>query len=247
MAKPIGPVCNLNCTYCYYLEKNKIYKDTRNFKMSDEVLEAYIKQYIKYSEAPTLTFTWQGGEPTLLGIDFFKKVLALQNKWGYNRKIENSFQTNGTMLNDEWCRLFRDHNFLIGISVDGPREIHDHYRLQKNGSGSFDKVMEGIELLKKHNVEFNTLTVVPRVNSDCPLEIYGFLKDIGSQYIQFIPIVERLKDGAGEDEIKLIAPVHGEAEVTEWTVIPKDYGTFLIKIFDEWVRKDVGQTFCSDF
>lgn len=247
MAKPIGPVCNLDCTYCYYLEKDKIYNQTKNFRMPDDILESYTRQYIESQDIPELTFTWQGGEPTLLGLDFFRKALALQNKYKGGKKISNSFQTNGTLLNDEWCRFFKDNNFLIGISIDGPKEIHDHHRVDKAGRGSFDRVLHGIELLKKHGVEFNTLTVVPKYNSRYPLDVYNFLKYTGSGYMQFIPIVERARKGAKEEDILLVGPEIKDAEVTDWTVIPEDYGKFLITIFDEWVRKDVGRVFVNIF
>lgn len=247
MTKPVGPVCNMDCTYCYYLEKDKIYKETRNFRMPDDILELFIRQYIESQDIPNITFTWQGGEPTLLGLDFFKKVIALEKKYNNGKKIENAFQTNGTLLNDEWCEFFKENNFLIGISIDGPKEIHDYFRIDKAGKPTFDRVVHGIELLKKHGVEFNTLTVVPKDNALYPLEVYNFLKETGSGYIQFIPIVERARINASEEDIVLVAPDHKDAEVTDWTVIPEEYGEFLITIFDEWVRKDVGKVFVQIF
>ncbi|MBN1158066.1 MAG: anaerobic sulfatase-maturation protein [Bacteroidales bacterium] len=247
MAKPIGPVCNLDCTYCYYLEKDKIYNQTMNFRMPDDVLEFYTRQYIESQDIPELSFTWQGGEPTLLGLDFFKKAIALQDKYKGGKKISNSFQTNGTLLNDEWCRFFKENNFLVGISIDGPKEIHDRYRVDKQGRPTFDRVLHGIELLKKHNVDFNTLTVVPKENARHPLDVYNFLKRIGSGFIQFIPIVERERKNAKEEDILLVGPEIKDAEMTEWSVNPEEYGEFLITVFDEWVRKDVGRVFVQIF
>lgn len=200
--------------------------------MTDEVLESFIKQKIEAHEISPVVFTWQGGEPTLMGIDFFQRVIELQKKHAGHKTIQNHFQTNGLLLDQSWCELFKSHDFLIGISLDGPRDLHDRFRKAHNGSGSFDKVMAAIELLHTHDINFNTLTVVQADNGEHPLEIYQFLKDIGSGYMQFIPIVERT--GAGP-------------EVTEWSVRPAQYGQFLIKIFDEWVRKDVGEIYIQTF
>lgn len=247
MVKPYGPVCNLNCTYCYYLEKAKLYPETSNFRMSKELLEIFIRDYIKSQDLPQINFTWQGGEPTLLGIDFFKHAIALQKKYGSGRKIENAFQTNGTLINDDWCRFFKDHNFLIGLSVDGPEEIHDAHRVNIAGKASFNQVRRALELFHKHRVEFNTLSVVHNDNSRYPLEIYRFLKDAGSRFIQFIPIVQRELTDSENDKIRLVGPDSSNASVTDWSVRPKDYGTFLITIFDEWVRNDVGKTFVQIF
>ena len=248
MTKPHGPVCNLNCTYCYYLEKKKLYPGTRNFRMTDDLLEIYVRQYIESQDVPVVTFTWQGGEPTLMGIDFFKMAVQLQQKYRNGKKIENAFQTNGTLINEDWSKFLHDHNFLVGISVDGPREIHDMYRTNVAGKASFDQVIAAIELFKKFRVEFNTLTVVHKDNARHALEIYKFLKKIGSGYIQFIPIVERMNMQAGEDEIRLVGPEYQTAtRVTPWTVDPDEYGEFLITIFDEWVRNDVGRYFVQLF
>ena len=248
MTKPHGPVCNLNCTYCYYLEKKKLYPGTRNFKMDDDLLELYTRQYIESQDAPLVTFTWQGGEPTLMGIDFFKKALAFQKKYQSGKKIENAFQTNGTLIDDDWCRFLHDNNFLVGVSVDGPREVHDANRMNIAGGASFDKVMHAIGLMKKHRVEFNTLTVITPGNSHHPLETYNFLKSIGSGFLQFIPIVERLDQSAGENELQLVGPEpRANTAVTTWSVLPEAFGRFLISIFDEWVRNDVGRIFVQIF
>jgi uncharacterized protein len=248
MAKPIGSICNLNCTYCYYLEKQKLYPHTSDHRISDELLEKYIKDYIEAQQVPSVSFVWQGGEPSLLGIGFFRKVIGLQQKYAGKKKVENSFQTNGTRLDDEWCRFFKEHNFLVGISIDGPEFIHDRYRVYKNGKPSFADVMKGIELLRKHKVEFNTLSVVQRHNSHYPLEVYRFLKEIGSGFIQFIPIVERETLAEPKDGVRLVPPgVRPDVRLTEWSVLPEDYGRFLTTIFDEWVRKDVGQYYVQVF
>ncbi len=247
MVKPIGPACNLNCSYCYYLEKEKLYKNKGSFRMSDELLAKFIKQYIWVQEVKTIQFVWQGGEPTLLGLEYFKKVVELQKKFADGKRIENSFQTNGTLLDDEWCAFFKKHNFLIGISIDGPRHIHDAHRLYRNGTPSFEKVMNGIMLLQKHKVDFNTLTVIHRQNVRHALEIYNFLKFIGSGFLQFIPIVERSRKIPDAESLTLVGPDEPEAQVTDWSVLPIDFGNFLITVFDEWVRHDVGKVFVSQF
>ncbi len=249
MAKPIGSVCNLNCTYCYYLEKEKLYpNDPQKWFMSEKTLEQFIAQSIYSSTEPAVLFTWHGGEPIMRGMDFFKKVIALQHKYANGKIIENSLQTNGTTLTDEWCRFFHDNRFLIGFSIDGPEHCHDRYRVYKSGQPSFAKAMAGLELLKKHGVEFNTLSVVNDYNAKYPLEVYRFLKDIGSSYMQFIPIVEWIDPAARPEELAILpARSRKHAEVTEWSVDPDDYGDFLIRIFDEWVRKDVGDYFVVTF
>jgi len=247
MAKPIGATCNLNCTYCYYLEKQKLYKDSGSLKMSEELLEKFIKQYIAVQQVPVIQFVWQGGEPTLLGIDYFKNVLELQKKHSSGKKIENAFQTNGTLLNDEWCSFFKKNNFLVGISIDGPKHVHDLHRPFRNGTASFEKVMNGISLLQKHKVDFNTLTVIHRYNAHFATDIYNFLKLTGSGFIQFIPIVERIKKNPEPETLNLVGPDDQDALLTEWSVRPDDYGNFLISVFNEWVRQDVGKVFVQQF
>jgi len=260
MTKPIGPICNIGCKYCFYLEKEALFEKGEKWRMSDEVLEAYIKGYIEAQPVDQVSFAWQGGEPTLLGIDFFRKAMALQKKYANGKRIENSLQTNGTLLNDEWCTFLREHDFLVGLSIDGPRELHDTWRVTKTGKGTYSEVMRGLEALKRNKVEFNTLTVVSRTNSQKPLEVYKFLRNIGSSYLQFIPLVERKADVVAQklgldlaappslDEADAIAPLaEGESPVTEWSVRPEDYGNFLCKIFDRWVTRDVGRTFVQQF
>jgi serine-type anaerobic sulfatase-maturating enzyme len=253
LTKPIGPICNLDCKYCFYLEKEKLYPGENQWRMSDAVLEEYIRQYIRSQPAPEINFAWQGGEPTLLGVEFFRKAVALQKKIADGKTIFNAIQTNGILLDDEWGEFLASNQFLVGLSLDGPRELHDQYRVDKRQQPTFEKVMRGLELLKKHGVEFNTLTVVNRANSQQPLEVYHFLKDIGSRYLQFIPLVER----AAPEKLKSLGydfaapPLPTEQEnfstVTPWSVEAAQYGNFLCAIFDEWVRNDVGKTFVQLF
>jgi uncharacterized protein len=248
MTKPTGPICNLDCKYCFYLEKEKLYPDSRKWAMQPDLLERYIRQYIDAQPTETVSFAWQGGEPTLLGVDFFRSVVALQAKYAAGKSIHNALQTNGTLLDDRWGEFLAEHRFLVGLSIDGPRRLHDFYRVDKGGAPTFDRVMKGVAVLKKHKVEFNTLTVVNRRNSAFPLEIYRFLKEIGSGFMQFIPIVERKTSAPLADGLVLIQPSFaGEAEVTDWSVEPRAYGEFLARIFDEWVRRDVGRYFIQHF
>lgn len=250
MAKPTGATCNLDCTYCYYLEKSMLYPERSSTLMTDEVLHLYIKSYIESQMQPEVLFTWHGGEPLLRGLDFFKKALQYQKYYAnkHNVKIENSLQTNGLLLNDAWCEFFKKNNFLIGISIDGPEEYHDYYRVSRSGKPSHHLSMKGLKLLKRHGVEFNVLAVVNNINVEYPLEIYNFYKEIGAKYIQFSPIVEREKIDVAEDELLLSHPGTNEkVEVTEWSVDPLKYGKFLCAIFDEWVKKDVGAFFVINF
>ncbi len=248
MLKPAGPSCNLNCTYCYYLEKSKLFPGRKQFRMSNELLENFTRQFIEAHEVPVVTFTWQGGEPTLMGLDFFRKALDLQKKYSGEKKIENAFQTNGTKLNDDWCKFFADNNILIGISIDGAEHNHDHYRRTFSGGSTFKRVIKGIELLHRHKVEFNTLSVVNDYNVHFAAETYRFLKKIGSGFIQFLPVAERISESEEENNLKLVSPGYSnDAKVTDWSVDARDYGDFLVTIFDEWVRKDVGRYFVQIF
>ena len=248
MAKPGGPKCNLDCEYCFYREKKKLYPNEKEWRMSDRVLEEFTKQYIESQKTRQVTFTWQGGEPTLLGIEFFIKALTFQKKYSAGRTVSNSFQTNGILLDDDWARFLGENGFLVGLSIDGPAEIHDKYRVAKGGRPTFEKVMKGLESLKRYGVDFNTLTCVQRENSFNALEVYNFLKNIGSQFLQFIPIVERKRKDADRSRLNLVSPdFEGDAEVTCWSVEPLQYGIFMQEIFDEWVRKDVGKIFVQMF
>lgn len=251
MTKPIGPICNLDCRYCFYLEKERLYQDERRWKMPTDVLESYIRQYIQSQPQHDISFAWQGGEPTLLGVDYFRNVRALQDKHAQGKSISNALQTNGTLLDDEWCEFLAREKFLIGLSVDGPRELHNTYRVDKQGHDSFDDVWRGLKLLKKHGVEFNTLTVVNRANSREPLKVYKFLREFGSGFIQFIPLVERTYTGS-DLPLDYAPPTEPGDEaarypVTEWSVEPKQLGRFLTTIFDEWVCRDVGRVFVQTF
>jgi uncharacterized protein len=238
MLKPRGAICNLDCAYCYFLAKERLYPGSR-FRMADELLVEYTKQYIASQHAPEVTFGWQGGEPTLMGLDFFRRALELQAEHRRpGTRIYNTLQTNATLLNDEWCRFFKEHSFLIGVSLDGPRELHDHYRYDKGGKPTFDRVMHGIELLRRHGVDFNILTTVHAANGAHPLEVYRFLRDeVGTRFIQFIPIVERDNDDGFQK---------GDA-IRPRSVSGRQYGEFLVTIFDEWVRHDVGRVFVQIF
>ncbi len=247
MLKPAGPACNLNCTYCYYLEKKNLFSGSSNNKMSENLLEKFTKQFIEANEVPVVTFTWQGGEPTLMGLDFFKKAVDYQKRFANGKRIENAFQTNGTKLNDDWCKFFADNKMLVGISIDGSEHNHDHYRRTFSGDATFKRVMKGIELCQKHKVEFNTLSVVNDYNVHFASETYRFLKKIGSGFMQFLPVVERIRRNTGANGLKLVAPVHGEAELTKWSVALGDFGKFLITIFDEWVKSDVASYYVQIF
>ncbi len=241
MAKPTGAICNLACSYCFFLDKELLYPGS-TFRMSDEMLENYIRQLIEGHRSPEVMVTWQGGEPTLMGLEFFRRAMEFENR--YRRPgmtFVNTMQTNGTLLNDEWCEFFKEHNFLIGISIDGPRELHDAYRVNKGGAGTFDQVMRGLRLLQKHQVDYNVLTTVNRINADYPLEVYRFHRDeAGADWIQLIPVVERL------DPQGLSLYQEGTA-VSERSVQPEQFGRFLTAIFDEWVMNDVGKVFVTTF
>jgi serine-type anaerobic sulfatase-maturating enzyme len=251
MAKPSGAICNLGCKYCFYLDKESLFDGGTRFRMSDEVLAAYVQQHAAAQRGPEVLFAWQGGEPTLMGVDFFEKAVALQRRYAAGRTVQNAFQTNGVLLDDAWGEFLKRENFLVGLSIDGPQPLHDLHRVDKGGKPSFERVMGGLEVLKKHGVEFNTLTVVHRENAHQPLEVYRFLKEIGSGFLQFIPLVERLPGSAsksrGLDHAPPPTPSTSETEVTDWTVRAADYGEFLVTIFDEWVRQDVGKVFVQLF
>ncbi len=251
LAKPIGPVCNLACTYCFYLEKEILFPGRQglaDWTMPDNVLERYIRQYIASQPRDIVHFAWQGGEPTLLGVNFFRKVVALQQKHTRGKRIENALQTNGILLDDGWCGFLAENRFLIGLSIDGPGELQDRYRVGKGGAPTFDRVARSMGLLKKHGVEFNTLTVVQRHNSHFPLEVYRFLKEAGSGFMQFIPIVERTAEQNPPDGLRLVSPdSNAAAHVSDFSVEPLQYGKFLCAIFDEWVRRDVGKVFVQLF
>lgn len=247
MLKPVGALCNLACDYCYYLEKSKLYTQNPRHVMSDELLERFIKEYIESQTIPQIMFTWHGGETLMRPLSFYKRAIELQKQYGQGRQIDNSIQTNGTLLTDEWCAFFKENNFLVGISIDGPQDFHDEYRRNKMGAPSFQKVMRGINLLKKHGVQYNCMAVVNDYNADYPLEFYNFFKDIGCEFLQFAPIVERIKGKTAHATTSLASAKDREAEVAPFSVSPQQWGNFLCTIFDEWVRKDVGKMFIQIF
>ena len=238
LAKPTGAICNLDCQYCFFLSKEMLYPGSR-FRMADDTLETYMRQLIESQRVPEVTIAWQGGEPTLMGLGFFRRSIEFQHKYKKTgTAIQNSLQTNGTLLDDEWCAFFREHGFLIGISIDGPRTLHNAYRVDKGGNPTFDRVMRGFELLKKHNVDFNILCTVHAANCSQPLQTYRFFRDeLGAQFIQFIPIVERDNETGFQE---------GNT-TTNRSVNAEQYGKFLISIFDEWVRRDVGRVYVQIF
>jgi uncharacterized protein len=238
MTKPRGAICNLDCQYCYYLDKETLYPGSP-FRMSADLLETYVRQYIQAQRVPEVNFAWQGGEPTLMGLDFFRQAAALQKK--YQRPgmvITNSLQTNAVNLDGSWAEFFRQHNFLVGVSLDGPAALHDAYRWDKGGGPTHARVMAGIEVLRRHQVDFNILCCIHAANAPYPLEVYRFLRDqVGAQYLQFIPIVERENGSEDQDHVRL----------TRRSITGKQYGQFLRTVFDEWVRRDVGKVFVQLF
>jgi uncharacterized protein len=238
MAKPTGARCNLVCDYCFFLKKDRLYPGS-DFRMSDETMEAYVRQTIEDQRAPEVAIAWQGGEPTLMGLDFFRRAVDAEKKHARpGLRVENSFQTNGALIDEDWCRFFRDNDFLVGLSLDGPRALHDAYRHDKGGRSVFDKVERAARLMQKHGVRFNILCTVNAANSRHPLEVYRYFRDeLGARYVQFIPIVERDDETGGPEGTRL----------TNRTVDSSQYGRFLIEIFDEWVRRDVGVMFVPFF
>jgi uncharacterized protein len=257
LAKPTGPICNLDCEYCFFLSKEMLYPGDR-FRMADGMLETYLKQLLESHLTPRVTVAWQGGEPTMMGLDFFKRSVELVEKhrrpW---QTVDYTIQTNGTLMHDRWARFFKENGFLVGLSVDGPREIHDAYRVDARGVGSFDRVMRGYGVLREHDVDVNVLCTVHKMNQDRPLEVYRFFRDeMGVRFIQFIPIVERttetllpLANLGWSTNRKEKRPLYVQAGnmVTERSVDPEAYGQFLIEVFDEWVTQDVGEVFVQMF
>lgn len=241
LAKPTGAICNLDCQYCFFLAKEQLYPGSK-FRMTDDLLETYIQQLLESHQTPEVTVAWQGGEPTLMGLEFFQRSMALVEKHKKpGQQVTHTLQTNGTRLDDDWGRFFKQHHFLIGLSVDGPQPLHDTYRVDKRGRGSFEQVMQGWKVLKKHQVDFNILCTVNAANGDRPLEVYRFFRDeLGAEFIQFIPIIERVN----EDGSTL---TQSGNQVTERSVKPEQFGQFLIDVFDEWVRRDVGKVFVQHF
>ena len=245
MLKPAGSLCNLRCKYCYYLEKRKLYQQNPNNIISDHMLEKFIKEYIEAQSTPQVLFTWHGGETLMRPIAFYKRALELQRIYGRGRQIDNCIQTNGTLITDKWCEFFKENNFLVGVSIDGPQEFHDEYRRTSMGQPTFLKVMAGIKLLNKHKVEWNALAVVNDFNADYPLDVYNFFRDIECRYIQFSPIVERIVNRP--DGLTLAPGMTPGGTLTDFSVTPEQWGNFLCTIFDEWVKTDVGTYFVQIF
>ena len=260
MIKPIGSICNLDCTYCYYLHKKDLLGTTNKFRISDEILETHIRQYIEGQDRTEVVFSWQGGEPTLMGLDFFRKVIGLEHKYKKpNQRIENDLQTNGILLDDQWGAFLKQHGFLVGLSIDGPKELHDRYRVAKDGKPTFDRVFAAAQLLHRFAVPFNALCVVNRVNAKRPLDVYRFLKnEIRAREIQFIPCVEPkvFQQIAPQkwdpstlpmQDSPAAHPGNPESVVTDWSVDPDDWGHFLCKVWDDWYRRDIGRVFVNHF
>lgn len=245
MLKPAGALCNLRCKYCYYLEKNELYKRQGNHVITDELLEKFVKEYIEAQTTPNILFTWHGGETLMRPISFYRRALELQRIYSHGRQIDNCIQTNGTLLNDEWCEFFKQNNFLVGVSIDGPQEFHDEYRKTGTGRPTFRDVMKGINLLNKHGVEWNALAVVNDFNADYPLDFYHFFKEIGCRYIQFTPIVERIT--TRPDNLRLAPGMQEEGMLADFSITAGQWGNFLCTIFDEWVHHDVGEYYIQLF
>lgn len=244
MAKPIGATCNLHCSYCYYLEKEALYAPAQQAVMNDQLLDQFIHDYIEAQTTSSVLFTWHGGEPLLLPLEFYEKVIRLQRKYAGGRAIDNVIQTNGTLIDDRWADFFHQEGWLVGVSIDGPRIMHDAYRRNVTGKGSFDRVMRGIDCLNRHQVEWNAMATVNHINGDHPETVYHFFKDIGCQYIQFTPVVERSMPHANGTRL---ASADEDGTITDYSVSAEQWGRFLCTIFDEWVRQDVGQTFVEIF
>ncbi len=246
MIKPAGSTCNLDCHYCYYLDKALQYGG-KQAVMSDELLEIYVRQYIEANDVPEVMFCWHGGEPLLLGIEFYQRAIEYQKIYAGEKKIMNTLQTNATLVTEEWCRFFADNEFLIGVSLDGPKDIHDTFRLTKQQQPTYDKVMAAIAMMKEHGVEFNTLSVVNNLCEGRGAEIYNFFKSIGSKYMQFLPAVEHVVDKPNYHRPLIVSPETEGAYIAEWSVSPRGYGQFLIDIFDQWVINDVGNYYVQMF
>ena len=244
MVKPVGTACNLRCDYCYYLEKQHLYANEGRQMLSDELLERFIREYIESQTTPEVLFTWHGGEPLVRPLAFYEKVVRLQQRYARGRRIANSLQTNGTLINDDWARFFHDQGWLIGVSLDGPEAYHDAFRRTRGGGPSFRNVIRGIDILNRHAVEWNALAVANHLNGDHPLSFYRFFKNIGCRYIQVTPVVERL---AHHDDGRQLASLVDEGQLAPFSIRPKQWGNFLCTIFDEWVRHDVSMFFINIF
>ena len=239
MVKPVGSLCNMRCKYCYYLDKAALY-DYRQPQMDEALLENYIRANIEGNNSPVIAFAWHGGEPLLAGKEFFRKAVALQQRYAEGRTVENSIQTNGLLVDDEWCAIFRDNNFLVGVSIDGPESIHDAHRVDAGGNPTFARVMKGIERLYRNRVEYNTLTTINIHSEGRGAEVYNFLRQI-SVFMQFLPVAELLCDG------RVQSPENQGADIAPWSVSAKGFGQFMCDIFDVWVKNDVGRRYVQLF
>ena len=257
LAKPTGAICNLDCTYCFFLSKEMLYPGSR-FRMADDLLETYLRQLIEaHARSPEVAVAWQGGEPTMMGLEFFRRSVELAEELRLpHQRLVYTIQTNGTLLDDEWGAFFKEHDFLVGLSIDGPREIHDAFRVDKGGKGSFDRVMAGLEVLQRHDVEWNALTTIHIANQDRGREVYRFLRDdCGARFMQFIPIIERAtletlpvaNAGWGEHVKDRPLYVQDGDLVTERSTSSEGYGRFLIDVFEDWVRRDIGEVYVQMF
>ncbi len=253
MIKPAGSLCNLDCHYCYYLDKAEIYGGYEP-RMSLDMLETCIREYIAANDVPEVTFNWHGGEPLVMGLDFYRKAVELERKYAGDKIIHNTLQTNGTLLNYDIASFFRDNDFLVGVSIDGPRDIHDKYRKDKGGAPTFDKVLRGIETLYRTGTQFNTMTTVNKASEGRGMEVYNFLKSVGSRYMQFMPVLEHIKYPVGSNgkprkgaRPYIVEPSTEGAEIAMWSVSSMAFGKFMCDIFDYWVRNDVGQYFVNQF
>ena len=240
MIKPVGSLCNLRCRYCYYLDKADIYGG-KEPRMTCEMLETFIREYIAANDVPEVLFNWHGGEPLLMGLDFYRKAIQLQEKYASGKRIRNALQTNATLVTAEWAAFFRENGFLIGVSLDGPRDVHDCYRAGKGGGSTFERVVKGIAELYKAGVDYNIMTTVNSKSEGRGLEIYQFLKGAGTRFIQFMPVLEHVKDG------RIVSPDEEGSQIAPWSVSAEGFGRFLCDIFDYWVRHDVGSVFINQF
>ena len=248
LANPVGSLCNLDCKYCYYLEKERLYPKLQSRTMSLDVLERFIAEYIQAQPNDEVNFLWQGGEPTLAGLDYFQQIVTLQRKHAAGKKISNALQTNATLLDERFCEFLAKERFLLGVSVDGPERFHDSLRRSKGDSPTLSDTLRGLTLIKQFQIEFNLLCVVHRDNALHPLEVYEYLKSIGGRYLQFIPLVERQETQVSDEGLQLVLPTfQGKSQMMPWSVRPTDYGQFLISIFDYWFREDVGKVFVQLF
>lgn len=250
MVKPAGSDCNINCSYCFYLEKKKLYNNSNDLRMSTELLELYIKQHIEAQpdSVDLYSFSWQGGEPTLMGLCFFKKAVEIQKKHAKGKRVRNTFQTNGILINDEWCQFFSQEGFLVGISLDGAVDHHDAYRKNNAGKGTHERVVAAIHRMQKFNVDFNTLTVLHKNNVQQPLAVYRFLRQLGVKHMQFTPLVERITQEETQSGLTIVHPDFGGlAHISDWSITASQYASFLTGVFDEWALHDIGDIFISNF